>query len=132
MWQLGQWLEHLACTFGLDSLGVWPSLSPVLVNFFSLCMCACILNCFSHVRLHVTLWTAAHQAPRPWDSPGKNTGVGCCALLQGIFPAQGSNLCLLHLPALAGGFFTTSTTWEGASLISHLVKNLPVMQETPV
>ena len=27
----------------------------------------------------------------PWDSPGKNTGVGCHALLQGIFPAQGSN-----------------------------------------
>src|SRR5574340_697992 len=30
----------------------------------------------------------------PWDSPGKNTGVGCYFLLQGIF--QGSNLCLLH------------------------------------
>ena len=28
----------------------------------------------------------------PWDSPGKNTGVGCHALLQGIFPTQGSNL----------------------------------------
>ena len=27
----------------------------------------------------------------PWDSPGKNTGVDCCALLQGIFPNQGSN-----------------------------------------
>ena len=26
-----------------------------------------------------------------WDSPGKNTGVGCHALLQGIFPTQGSN-----------------------------------------
>ena len=26
--------------------------------------------------------TAAHQAPRPWDSPGKNTGVGCHVLLQ--------------------------------------------------
>ena len=25
---------------------------------------------------------AAHQAPRPWDSPGKNTGVGCHFLLQ--------------------------------------------------
>ena len=24
----------------------------------------------------------AHQAPRPWDSPGKNTGVGCHFLLQ--------------------------------------------------
>ena len=34
-----------------------------------------------------------------WDSPGKNTGVGCHALLQGIFLTQGSNphlLCLLH------------------------------------
>ena len=27
----------------------------------------------------------------PSDSPGKNTGVGCHALLQGIFPTQGSN-----------------------------------------
>ena len=31
------------------------------------------------------------------DSPGKNTGVGCHALLQGIFPTQGSNPHLLHL-----------------------------------
>ena len=34
------------------------------------------------------------------------------ALLQGTFPAQGSNPHLLLSPALAGGFFTTSTTWE--------------------
>ena len=27
----------------------------------------------------------------PWGSPGKNTGVGCRALLQGIFPIQGLN-----------------------------------------
>ena len=33
----------------------------------------------------------------PWDSPGKNTGVGCHFLLQGIFPTQGSKLRLLHL-----------------------------------
>ena len=31
------------------------------------------------------------------DSPGKNTGVGCHALLQDIFPTQGSNPCLLWL-----------------------------------
>ena len=30
------------------------------------------------------------------DSPGTNTGVGCYALLQGIFPIQGSNLGLPH------------------------------------
>ena len=32
----------------------------------------------------------------PWDSPGKNTGVGFHALLQGIFPTQGLNTGLPH------------------------------------
>ena len=31
------------------------------------------------------------------NSPGRNTGVGCHALLQGIFPTQGLNSCLLHV-----------------------------------
>ena len=44
----------------------------------------------------VTLWTVAHQAPCPWDSPGKNTRVGCHALFQGIFPTQGLNPHLLR------------------------------------
>ena len=46
------------------------------------------------------------------DSPSKNTGVGCHALLQGIFPTQVLKQSLLHLPASAAGFFTTSATWE--------------------
>ena len=54
----------------------------------------------------------ACQAPLSIDSPGKNTGVGCHALLQGIFPTQGLNLYLFLSPVLAGRFFTTSTTWE--------------------
>ena len=58
----------------------------------------------------------------PGDSPSKNTGVGCPALLQGIFLTQRSNLCLLSLPALAGGFFTTSATWEAPELLGGLVK----------
>ena len=33
----------------------------------------------------------------PWNFPGKNSGVGCHCLLQGIFPTQGSNLHLLCL-----------------------------------
>ena len=32
----------------------------------------------------------------PWNFPGKNNGVGCNSLLQGIFPTQGSNPGLLH------------------------------------
>ena len=35
----------------------------------------------------------------PWSSPGKNTGVGCHFLFQGIFPTKGLNLHLLHWQA---------------------------------
>ena len=42
-----------------------------------------LLSRFSHVRLCETPLMAAHEAPpRPWDSPDKNTGVGCNFLLQ--------------------------------------------------
>ena len=44
-----------------------------------------------------TPWTAAPRLLCPWNSPGKNTGVGCHFLLQGIFLIQRSSpLCLLH------------------------------------
>ena len=42
------------------------------------------------------------KTPLSVGFPGKNTGVGCHALLQGIFPTQGSNL----YPNIAGGFLT--------------------------
>ena len=61
-----------------------------------------LLSRFSRVQLFATLWTAAHQAPLSMDSPGKNTGVGCHFLLQGVFSTQGSNLslsCLLRWQA---------------------------------
>ena len=32
-----------------------------------------------------------HGLYNPWNAPGQNTGVGSLSLLQGIFPAQGSN-----------------------------------------
>ena len=49
---------------------------------------------------------------RAWDSPGKNTEVGCHFLLQGIFPTQGSNPGLLH--------------WQAGSLLSE-----PLGKPTP-
>ena len=48
--------------------------------------------------------------------PGKKTGVDCHFLLQGIFLTQGSNWHLLHLPALAGGFFTTQAEVQISAL----------------
>ena len=50
---------------------------------------------FSCIQLFVTLRDIATRLLCPWDSAGKNTGVGCHALLQGIFLTQGLNPCLL-------------------------------------
>ena len=44
----------------------------------------------------LTLCDPVDCSLRPWDSLGKNTGVGCHFLLQGIFPTQGSNPGLPH------------------------------------
>ena len=77
-----------------------------------LCYCACLPSHFSHVQLSVTLWTVGHQAPLSMGLSKQNTAVGCHALLQGVFPTQGLNPRLLLSLALAGGFFTTSATWE--------------------
>ena len=56
-----------------------------------------MLSCFNPCWLFATLWTVTARLLCPWNSPGKNTGVGCHALLQGIFLTQGSNPYLLHL-----------------------------------
>ena len=71
-----------------------------------------VLSHFSHVQHCATLWTVAYQAPLSMDSPGKNTGVGCHVLLQGIFPTVKIKPMSLMSPALAGRFSTTSTAWE--------------------
>ena len=48
-----------------------------------------------HLQLEHGLWPSRLLCP--WDSLGKNTGVDCHFLLQGIFPTtQGSNLGLWH------------------------------------
>ena len=57
----------------------------------------------------MTLWTAVYQIPLSMGFPGKNIGVGCHALLQGIFLTEGLNLSPAS-PALASGFCITSAT----------------------
>ena len=47
----------------------------------------------------VTSWAVAYQASQCVGFLGKNTGVGCHFPLQGIFPTQGSNPCLLYWQA---------------------------------
>ena len=53
-------------------------------------VCILSLSVMSDSLQHYGLYLARLLCP--WDSPGKNTGVGCHALLQGIFLTQGSAL----------------------------------------
>ena len=55
------------------------------------------LSRFSPDQLFETPWIVANRFFCLRHSSGKNTGVGGHFLLQGIFPTQESNPCLLHL-----------------------------------
>ena len=81
------------------------------------------LSHFSHVWLSVTLWIVDLQAPLSWNSWGKNTGVGCHGLLQGIFPTQGSNPSLLYYRQIF--FLTTEPLWKPNTMgIAPLKENV--------
>ena len=68
-----------------------------------MCVCLC-------VHVHPTLHNPVDCGPPrlfcPWNFPGKNTGVGCLFLLQGIFSPQENEPTSLVSPALARGFLT--------------------------
>ena len=55
----------------------------------------------------------------PWDSPGKNTGMGSQSPLQGIFLTQGSNPCLLRLQNCRQVVYRQAT-WEAQSDASNV------------
>ena len=62
--------------------------------FLFLCQYLTVLMCAKSLQSCPTLWLFGLQLPRllcPWDSPGKSTGVGFHAFLQGISPTQVSN-----------------------------------------
>ena len=90
-------------TVGQAILGTYFSSLASVSWFMSACVHA------KSLQSCLTLWdTMDHSllvSSLLCDSPGKNTGVGCHALLQGIFPTQGSNPCLLCL-----------LNWEAGSL----------------
>ena len=59
------------------------------VQEYGVIMHVYVLSHFSCVWPFMTLWTIACQLLCPWGFPGKNTAMGCHALLQGIFLTQG-------------------------------------------
>ena len=71
---------------------------------------------------------AAHQVPRPWDSPGKNTGVGC------HFESEVAQSCpTLSDPmdySLPGS--SIHGIFQIRILVAQMVKHPPAMRETRV
>jgi len=116
-----------------------------LLIFSFVCMCLVAQLC-------LTLCNPLHCSPPGpsvhGDSPGKNTGVGCHVLLQGIFPTQGLNPGLpncsqivYHLSYQRSTIFSFNAhknllRWFFAiardSMVAQIVKNPPARQETQV
>ena len=67
---------------------------------------------FSHVQLFTILWTVVCQAPLSMEFSRQEYWSGLPFPFPGDLPELGIELTSLVSPALAGGFFTTSTTWE--------------------
>ena len=72
-------------------------------------MCARVL---SHVRLFATVWTVALQAPLFMGLSQQEYWNGLPFPPLGDLPDPGIEPMSPVAPALAGGFFTASTTWE--------------------
>ena len=78
-----------------------PAILGYWLHSSRLCPCLPMASflCVSHSVMPNSLQPHGLSLTRllcPWNSPGKNTGVGCHSLLQGIFLTQGSNPCPLH------------------------------------
>ena len=72
---------------------------------------SCVLSAFSHVRVCHPMDCSPPGSSVHGDSPGKNTGVGCHFLFQGVFLTQRSkDPASLMSSELASGFFATSAT----------------------
>ena len=77
-----------------------------------------MLSRFSHVQFSATLWTVARQAPLFMGFSRQEYWSGLLCPSPGDLPDPGIKPESLTSPALAGGFFATSATWE-AHLFSY-------------
>ena len=94
------------------------------------CCCLVAKSCLTLA----TPWIVAMRLLCPWDFPGKDTGVGCYFLLQGIFPTLGSNPCLslqtdsLPLTHQGSPEVALVTSFSQVSISDHCAQeNLPAL-----
>ena len=92
----------------------------IYIHIFT--QCVCVQSCFSCVWPFVTLWTVARQAPLSMGFPRQEYWNGLPCPFSGDLPGPGIEYTSLMSPALAGGLFTTSSTWG-----AHIFINLDVI-----
>ena len=76
----------------------------------------CVCESLSHVQLLVTPWTVACQASLPTEFSRQEYWSGLPRPPPGDLPDPGTQPGSFMSPALAGGLFTTSATWEAQYL----------------
>ena len=82
---------------------------------------ACVhAKSLSPVRLFATLWTVAHQAPLFMGFSRQECWSGLPCPPPGDLPDPGIEIVSLMSPALVGGFFMTSITWEAQRVNKYL------------
>ena len=90
-------------------------------------MCMYVL---SHVRLFVTPWTVARQAHLSIGFSRQEYWSGLPFPSPGDLPNPGIEPTFLVFPASAGGFFTTSTTWEAHCITYSDAKSTALAPES--
>ena len=80
----------------------------------------CVLSHFSCVQLFSTLWTVARQDPLSMGFSRQEYLGGLPCPPPGHLPDLGIKPLPLMSPALADGFFMTSTTWEAPQSSSYI------------
>ena len=91
---------------------------------FGMDVCVCILSHLSRVRLCVTPWTEARQAPLSMGFSRQEYWSGLPIPPPGDLPDPGIEPTSLISPALAGRSFTTSATWEALGMGVYTPLNL--------
>ena len=108
------WKDPLLTPF-IMRVGFQPQSPPqlqlqLLKKVPALCVGVCMPSCCSRVWLSGTPWTVAHQVPLSTGFPRQEDWSGLPFSSSGGLPNPGIKPACLTSPALAGGFFTSSTT----------------------
>ena len=101
-------------TFPASVSSFYPTLLFQWKRYFLLLSCAQLL---SSVRLFTTPWTKVQKTPLPMEFYKQEHWSGVPLPTSGDPPNIGIEPGSLASPALVGGFFTTSTTWEAQFLL---------------